>query len=302
MNAVATETTHALVAADPQTESRQEMVRAADAAMGFTSAQGFELMQRAAKLLSSSTLVPQHYQGNIPNCVIALNMAQRIGADPMQVMQNLYIVHGNPGWSAQFLISTFNQCGRFSALRYEFVGKEGTDEWGCRAYATEKSTGEKLVGATVTIGLAKAEGWHGKNGSKWKTMPQQMLMYRAGSWFVRAYAPELSMGLQTTDELHDIGKLPAQTVTSAAADPKVLQQLDQELAGGDTTDAPEATPDTDAPIDHKAAAQEIHDAIVGAKDRKELDKAGVRIAELPEDMQGDLEKLYDDQVMTLAGV
>ena len=119
------------------------------------------------------------------------------------VMQNLYIVHGRPGWSSQFLISTFNASGRFSALRYEWVGERGTDDWGCRAWAIELATGEKLVGSTVTIGLAKKEGWYNKQGSKWQTMPEQMLMYRAASWFVRAYAPEIAMGLHTVEEMRD---------------------------------------------------------------------------------------------------
>lgn len=172
--------------------------------VGLTDSQGFELAQRAAKLLAMSTLVPQQYQGNLPNCVIALNMAQRVGADPLMVMQNLVVVHGKPTWSAQFLIATVNTCGDFSKLRYEFFGEQGADTWGCRAWAIEKATGERLVGADVTIAIAQQEGWYGKNGSKWKSIPQQMLMYRAASWWTRAYAPELSMGLSTADEAADI--------------------------------------------------------------------------------------------------
>jgi len=183
---------------------KQDNQQVTDIVPGFSSLQGFELAQRAAKLLTQSSLVPKEYQGNLPNCVIALNMAARMNADPLMVMQNLYIVHGRPGWSSQFLISTFNTSGKFSALRYEWVGEEGKDSWGCRAWAIEKATGEKLVGATVTIELAKREGWYDKNGSKWKTMPQQMLMYRAASWFIRAYAPELAMGMHTAEEIYDI--------------------------------------------------------------------------------------------------
>lgn len=186
---------------------------------GFTSQQGFELAQRAAKLLSQSSLVPKEYQGSLPNCVIALNMAARMNADPLMVMQNLYIVHGKPGWSSQFLISTFNTSGKFSALRYEWVGEEGKDSWGCRAWAVEKATGEKLTGATVTIELAKKEGWYGKNGSKWQTMPQQMLMYRAASWFIRAYAPELAMGMHTAEEIYD-------TIDLTQEDYKIQQEID----------------------------------------------------------------------------
>jgi len=180
-----------------QPESKQYQV-------GLIDSMGFELAQRAAKLLASSDLVPKQYQGNIPNCVIALNMAARVGADPLMVMQNLILIHGRPTWSSQFLIATVNTCGRFSALRYEFFGEEKTDERGCRAWAVEKETNEKLVGTDITIGIAKKEGWFGKNGSKWQSIPQQMLMYRAGSWWCRAYAPELSMGLHTAEEVGDI--------------------------------------------------------------------------------------------------
>ncbi|MFQ8888249.1 MAG: hypothetical protein ACLR7Z_07805 [Bilophila wadsworthia] len=167
---------------------------------GFDTVGGFDLIQRTAKLFAASNIVPQQFQGNLPNCVIAVDMALRMGANPLMVCQNLYIVHGRPAWSAQFLIATLNQCGRFTSIRYEFQGEEGKDEWGCRAVATELATGEKLAGPLITIGLAKKEGWYGKNGSKWQSMPELMLRYRAASWFVRAYAPEIAMGLKTAEE------------------------------------------------------------------------------------------------------
>lgn len=170
---------------------------------GFSDLQGFELAQRAGKALAASTLLPQQFQGNLPNCLIALEMSQRIGASPLMVMQNLYIVHGRPGWSAKFLIASFNQCGRFSAIRYEWTGERGKDTWGCKAWAVEKATGEKIEGPTITIQLAKDEGWYGKSGSKWKTIPELMLQYRAAAWLVNTHAPEISMGLNTTEEIGD---------------------------------------------------------------------------------------------------
>ena len=171
--------------------------------MGWGDLQGFELMQRGAKALASSTLVPKDFIGNVPNCLIALEMAQRIGASPLMVAQNLHIVHGRPGWSAKFLIASFNQCGRFSAIRFKFQGTEGKDDWGCRAYATEKETGEKIQGPLITIALAKKEGWYQKNGSKWQSIPELMLQYRAAAWMVNTHAPEISMGLNTADEIGD---------------------------------------------------------------------------------------------------
>src|ERR1019366_3158431 len=180
-------------------EARMPIVR-----MGFGDLQGFELMQRAAKALAASTLIPPQFQGNLPNCIIALEMANRIGASPLMVCQNLYIVHERPAWSAKFLIATFNQCGRFSAIRFEWVGTKGKDDWGCRAISTERATGEKIFGPTITIQLSKDEGWHQKKQSKWQTIPELMLTYRAAAWLVNTHAPEISMGLNTAEEIGDV--------------------------------------------------------------------------------------------------
>lgn len=175
--------------------------------MSFFNVAGFELMQRVAGVFAKSQMVPKTYQNNLPDCLVALNMASRLNADPLMVMQNMYIVYGNPSWSSKFLIATFNSCDRFTALRYKWTGTPGEDDYGCIAWAVEKDTGEKLEGAEVTIAIAKKEGWYGKNGSKWQTMAQQMLMYRASSWFIRAYAPEISMGLYTAEEIEDSGPI-----------------------------------------------------------------------------------------------
>ncbi len=171
----------------------------------FSSENAFVSVQRMAKALASSTLVPDSYRGeaNLGNCIIALELSQRIGASVMAVMQSMVPIHGKPTWSAAFLIATVNSCGRFSPMRFRWVGKEGADDWGCRAYAVEREGNLELVGALVTIAMAKAEGWYSKNGSKWKTMPEQMLQYRAAAFWTRAYAPEIALGMHTAEEIHD---------------------------------------------------------------------------------------------------
>lgn len=199
------------MAAEPTTlqNLRTQVAQPREAALpqvraGFSDLAGFELAQRAAKALAASSLVPKNYQGNLADCVVALELAQRIGASPLMVMQNLYIVHGRPAWSSQFLIAAVNQCGRFTALQYEWTGTKGKDDWACRAYAKDRSTGERVQGPLVSIKTAKDEGWFQKSGSKWQTIPELMLMYRAAGWFARTNAPELTMGLQTQEEAHDI--------------------------------------------------------------------------------------------------
>lgn len=176
----------------------------------------FETANRMAAALCASTMVPDAYRGqaNIGNCLIALDVANRLGASPLAVMQHMVPVHGRPSWSSTFLIGTVNSCGRFTPLRFQMEGTPNTDSWGCRAIARDRSTKEDLVGTLITIAMAKAEGWHGRNGSKWRTMPEQMLQYRAAAFWTRLYAPELSLGMQTQEEVIDI---------TASAAPRTIQ-------------------------------------------------------------------------------
>lgn len=158
---------------------------------------------KVASLLSKSDLIPQTFQKRTENCMIALEMSQRIGASPLMVMQNLYIVHGKPAWSSQFLVACVNASKKFSPLRYKMTGKKGDDSYGCIAWAKDAS-GETLESPEVTIGMAKKEGWFSKNGSKWQTMPELMLRYRCATLFARLYAPELTMGIHTEEEVIDV--------------------------------------------------------------------------------------------------
>jgi len=194
---------------------------------GFGSSLSFDFMQRQAQMLASSALVPKEFSmadaknpqekaTKIANVVIALEMANRIGASPLMIMQNLYIVHGKPSWSSTFIIAAINGCGRFTAMKFE---KTGTgDDRTCIAVATEKNTGERLESPPVSIKMAKDEGWYSKSGSKWKTMPELMLCYRTATLFGRLYAPEILMGMRAVEEVEDIEDAEIVKQQSRAAD------------------------------------------------------------------------------------
>ena len=168
--------------------------------------QKFEMIQRKAMLLSKSELIPKQFQGKVADCVIAMDMAERTSSNPLAVLQNLHVIHGKPSWSAQFIIAVINQCGRFEPLRFSIRG-EG-DDYGCVAYTyyvgDEKTIENAIKSPRITLGMAKAEGWHGKSGSKWKTMPELMVQYRSATLFGRLFCPDLLMGMQSVDELQDI--------------------------------------------------------------------------------------------------
>jgi hypothetical protein len=166
------------------------------------STQTFEHAQRVAKMLATSDLIPKEFKGNVQNVMIALELANRTGASPLMVMQNLAIIHGKPSWSSTFIISAINSCGRYEPLKYDVKG--AGDDLSCIAWTYEKGKTERVEGPAVTMKMAKAEGWVDKNGSKWKTMPELMIRYRAAAFFGRLYCPEITMGMQTKEEVLDI--------------------------------------------------------------------------------------------------
>jgi hypothetical protein len=194
---------------------------------------------RQAKALASSSLVPEAYRNNPANVMVAMELAHRIGASVMAVMQNLHVIQGKPSFSSSFLIACVNTCGRFSPLRFEFEG-EG-ENYGCRAIATDKATAEECRGVLVTRAMAKAEGWSTKNGSKWRTMEELMLTYRSAAFWTRVYAPELTLGMHTSDEIEDI----TATVVPIITGPKPTRPTRLAAIAGDV-------PATDAAIEDDA--------------------------------------------------
>ena len=178
----------------------------------------FEHAQRVAGMLSKSELVPRHFQNNLANCMIALNLAARMRIDVFGLMQSLYVVHGRPGVEGKLAIALINGSGRFSPIQYEIkqsgkLTQSNIPRWdSCRAYATTLRTGGKIEGPVVTWEMAVAEGWTKPKGSpggpqqisKWQTLPDLMFSYRSAMFFCRVHCPELLIGLRTVDELDDI--------------------------------------------------------------------------------------------------
>lgn len=178
----------------------------------FGTSDNFNLAASMSRALSESTIVPKEYQKNPSNCLIAIEQAQRLHVSPLMVMQNLYVIQGRPSWSSKFLIAAINASGKFDQpLKFKEEQKNGKP-WACTAWTT--LNGEIIEGMTVDMDIAKAEGWLDKNGSKWKTMPQLMLRYRAASFFSSLNCPEVTMGIYTQEEVED---MPEESVADVIA-------------------------------------------------------------------------------------
>jgi len=169
----------------------------------FNDAHAFEQAQRMAAPLAQSSMIPNDYKNNLPNVLVAMEMAHRLNQSVLMVMQNTSIIHGKPGLDAKFIIALINASKRYAEpLDFDITG--AGDTLACSAF-TYKKDGVKISGPEVTMKMAISEGWTTKNGSKWKTMPELMIRYRAATFFSRIYCPDITMGMQTADEITDIG-------------------------------------------------------------------------------------------------
>jgi len=198
-------------------EDQAIMIR--EGASLFFNVAKFEHAQRVARVFAESTMVPGQFKGNIGNCVIALNFAERMHVDPFMLMQNMYIVHGRPGVEAKLAIALINGSGKFTdPLEFEMEG-EGTDKQKCRAYGTREGTKKVVYGPWVTWQMVVDEGWNKDKTnrttgevikSKWNTLRDLMFNYRAAMFFARLHCPEVLLGLQTTEEILDFVDLERQ--------------------------------------------------------------------------------------------
>jgi hypothetical protein len=216
----------------------------------------FAHLQRVAKMFADSSIIPDRFQGKVADCAIGIAMAWRHGADPMMFLNGLYVVHGRPGMEAKLAIALVNSQGVFTGpIQYALEGAGMQRR--CRAFAHSSKDGS-LCEATVTMEMAKAEGWLApkKNTTnKWATMPDVMLRYRAATFLIRFYAPDALMGMSTAEELHEID---ARTVDSAA----LAEQREVIKAKiRDVTDSKPALPPSAAepPLSEVMAAAQVVD-------------------------------------------
>ena len=169
--------------------------------LSWTNTEQMKFQWKIATLMAKGNAIPDRFKNNPGDIIIAIDIASRSNQPLSMILNNMYSVYGSIGFSGQYAISAVNNSGKFTPLKFIETNNGGG---GMIAVATRIADGELCKSEEITMELAKTEGWSTKNGSKWKSFPKQMMKYRAASFFVRAYCPELLYGYQTVEELQDI--------------------------------------------------------------------------------------------------
>lgn len=231
----------------------------------FSDPGAFEHAQRVAKVFASSKLVPQHLQGNVADCLIALQIARRLNEEPLTVMQNIYIVSGRPGWFTAYMIARANRSGTFKgSITWKSEGQG--DALAVTATAVLSDTGEP-VSVTCDMRMAKAEGW--TKNAKYTSMPEHMLRWRSAAMLVRLYAPEVMLGMPVIEEIETEPRAEMRDVTPPRSINEALDAFAGESAAETTSQetspsghtpgasAESAAPDTQAPEAARSGAAEL---------------------------------------------
>ncbi|MDN5044955.1 hypothetical protein O8C96_04365 [Aliarcobacter butzleri] len=164
----------------------------------------FELEQRRATALSKSAFFPNALKNDVASAVIIYDLANRMNISVMEVAQSIFIIYNKPSFETKFLVARLNDSGKIKGSLRTVISD---DKRSAYCEATCSVTNEILKGMTYTLDIAKAEGLIDKQGSKWKTMPELMLRYRAQSNFINEFFPEIKFGCKTKEEIEDVETL-----------------------------------------------------------------------------------------------
>ena len=212
----------------------QEVELDAEGAMHAKTLNG---LLKIGHLYATSSIAPERFQSNVKDngdksgdCAIVYQMANRLRCDFVMLLQNLYIVHGNPGVTGKFVIALLNRSSSVKGRVTFELGGEGEGRY-CIASAIDAETGLKHS-QRVDIALAVREGWTKPKGygdkqqvSKWVTMPDIMLQYRAAAFLGRINFPEIILGMSTVEELEDVH---GEHVVAEGSDSTSLKESTQE--------------------------------------------------------------------------
>lgn len=201
--------------------------------------QAFAQMSLFAEMMAKSkSMVPQHMQGNVGDCLAICMQAMQWGMNPFAVAQKTFNIRGVLGYEAQLVNAVItsrapvtgrlqykwygpweNVIGRFK----EVAGKNGQEnrivkDWtlaeekglGVTVWATIKGEDEPRV---LDLLLSQAGV---RNSPLWGQDPKQQLAYLAVKRWARLHCPDVILGVYTPDELADRGTDAPRNVTPKA--------------------------------------------------------------------------------------
>lgn len=158
-----------------------------------------EDLYRFSRYVAASGLAPKGME-KAESCFVAIHMGLEVGMSPMQALQNIAPINGRPAIWGDSCLALVRASGELESYKEDYVGKLGTDDFGCRV--TVKRKGFPESSELFTIGDAKRAGLWGKQGP-WSQYPNRMLKFRARGFILRDQFGDVLKGLRSIEEIRD---------------------------------------------------------------------------------------------------
>ncbi|AXQ62288.1 RecT-like ssDNA annealing protein [Gordonia phage TillyBobJoe] len=218
-----------------------------------------EAMGAAKKLadaMCSSELVPAIYRGKPANGAAAILYGGELGLNPIQSLQQIFVVHGQPAIYARTMVALVKSHG------YAIQTVESTDT-SVTVRAGDPRTGETEE-STWTYDRARRAGY--TSNKKYETDPQAMLYAKAATEVCRKIAPHVLLGIAYSREELELEqpqyvRNEAQATTGAAG---LRQRLGapvskpaEDVAPAEAPLADEPPASEESPAEEKKPAQKL---------------------------------------------
>ena len=167
----------------------------------------FGQLQRVAKVMSASKLVPEHFRSTpatkdrpaedrTSDCFLVAAQAMRWGIDPFAAAQCCHVVKGRLGYEGKLIAAVINSRPEIERrLNYKYVGEGKARR--VRVFA-------RLRGEAEDRDIEGTVGEWATDNEKWRTNPDQMLSYRGAREWARRHLPEALLGVYSEDEVREI--------------------------------------------------------------------------------------------------
>lgn len=197
---------------------------------------------RYAQALAESNLLPQHYQRQPANLLLALEYAEALGVPPINAITGIVVIKGKPSASADLIAAMVRKAGH--KLRISGDDKHAT------AQIIRADDPDYVYEATWDEAKARTAGLWGTGN--WKTYPAAMLRARAITEVARMGASDALYGVIYTPE--ELGAKVDEDGDVVAAEPVTERPKVERIKGNPgpdewTTPAPQPARDWEDEID-----------------------------------------------------
>lgn len=197
-------------------------------------AQAMHTAKQFADALCDTDMVPAIYRGKPGNGAAAILYGAELGLSPIQALQNIFVVHGQPAIYARTAVALLKRHGV----------KFYTIEESPQAVTIRAERDGEAEESTWTIERATTAGF--TSNKKYQTEPQAMLWAKAAMEVSRRIAPDILLGIAySAEEMEAAAPQPVRASRPAPAPRRGVDGLRHALAAKQQPE-PEPAPPPDS--------------------------------------------------------